>query len=783
MFVPVEQLAGKSIGQHTLTKLIGRSALSAVYEAATSEQASPVMLTVFRLPDECVGDAWELFMERFEDEAARLRVLQHPNVVPYYEFGEEFGYPYLITPLTSNQTLVDILKQSVCTPVQMLHLLKQIAAGLDYIHGYGIVHGSLKPSNILLRAEQSQPRVLIANVGLTQILEMRGVGEVSHSHPHLFSVAGTLLTNPAYLAPEVVQGAPSDVRSDMYALGILIYEMLCGRPPFTGSDPIAVALQHVNQPIPPLQSLRPELPQALDGALRSVLERDPARRILQAEKLVTSLEGIIKTLQESSKGAPERQSGMMGKGSLTPHSAQAEQQWQGMPGVTGDKMPSLVPEFIAGSAGMTRRSAHGQFKLPSSGSLPPVPPAATPVGSATSPHSGQIFKPPMRPAGVPASTSQTVQSTAGASLFKSAQAPVQQNDQLVTVIASGPRARLMLPTTQSPAVQNASPFVAPVAPAMADSHSSQMAGGQQYNPLQASPAQMPDTNYAGWAQAGNVEIGVPPNAGMQGMYNDPQYTQQAGAMYNDPQYTQQAGAMYNDPQYAQQGMYNDRQYAQQAGAMYTDPQYAQQGMYNDPQYAQQYMDQYRQDAWVQHEQELEPGPDQGRRRATLIVGGAVVAAVLGAGGIDLLRMMKNRNNSAAIPATNNNQTQTAPPAATMQQAPAQPTPAPANKKAATVIADQKKLAINTAQDFTNPIDNHPAILVHLPDGKFAAYDNACTHQGVAVAYDPQTNKLVCPLHHSIFDPADNGKVLKGPAFLRLPAVPIQVNGDGTITAG
>ena len=736
MFVPVEQLAGKSIGQYKLTKLIGRSVLSAVYEAASSAQASSVMLTVFRLPDECVGEAWELFMERFEDEASRLRGLQHPHVVPYYEFGEEFGYPYLITPLTANRTLADLLKRDVCTPVQMLQLLKQIASGLDYIHSSGIVHGSLKPSNILLRVEQDQPRVLIANVGLAQILEMRGIGEVSHSHPHLFNVAGTLLTNPAYLAPEVVRGAPSDRRSDMYALGILIYEMLCGRPPFIGSDPMAVALQHVDQLIPPLRSLRPELPPALDGALRSVLERDPARRILQAEKLVSSLERIIITLQESSKGnlAPMRlgSTGTMKKGMLV------EKQWQGMPGVTGDKMPSLVPEFMSGAGIMAKKAANSQFKLPSSDALPPIPPVplappAVPAKPATTQRPGQIFKPPMAlGSGVQASSPPSAQAAPAARTFqpvpaKQAQVPpVQQyvmpptESPLVTVIASGAQAKQMLPSMPSSVMQNVSPYAAP---STANAYTTQMAASQQYAPTQAPVAQGPDMNYSGWAQAGSVGMGMPANPGMQ------------------------AGAMYDASQYAQQ----------------------------------QYMDAYGQGYWVQHEQDLQPVPDKGRRRAVAIVGGAVVAAVLGAGGINLLRMMQNDNNNNAPQGTGNNQTQAPSPATTGQQQSGQPNPAPANKKVSTVIANQKNLATNAAQDFTNPIDKHAAILVHLPDGKFAAYDKACTHQGVAVAYDPQTNKLVCPLHHSIFDPADNGKVVHGPAFLRLPAVQIQVNGDGTIT--
>jgi len=718
MFVPVEQLAGKNIGQYMLTKLIGRSELSAVYEAASSAQASSVMLTVIRLPDDCVGEAWELFMERFEDEASGLRTLQHPHVVPYYEFGEEFGYPYLITPLTASRTLVDLLQHDVCTPVQMLQLLKQIASGLDYVHSLGIVHGSLKPSNILLRSEQNQPRVMIANVGLAQILEMRGIGEVSHSHPHLFSVAGTLLTNPAYLAPEVVKGAPSDVSSDMYALGILIYEMLCGRPPFIGSDPVMVALQHVDQPIPPLQLLRPELSPALDGALRSVLERDPARRLLQAEKLVAALESTITSTQEAGKGnfapLPLGATGAIKKGMLM------EKQWQGMPGVTGDKMPSLAPEFAAAAGGTTKRSANGQFKLPSSGALPPIPPVPR-ASSAAVQSAGKVFKPAMTlGSGVRAPMPPPAQAAPPGQVFQPAPAtqaqvpPIQSSAQepLVTVIASGAQAQQMLPSAQPPVMQNVSPFAAPIAN---NDYTAQMAAGQQYSPVNDYTAQIPGANYGGWPQADN-------GMGMQ------------------------AGAMYNDQGYAQQ---------------------------------QQYMDAYGQEEWGQYEQDLGPVPNPGRRRAAAIVGGAVVAAVLGAGGINLLRMMREGNNTAAPQGTTTNQNQAPAPATTGQKPAGQPTPAPANQKASSVIANQKNLATNASQDFTNPVDKHAAILVHLPDGKFAAYDKTCTHQAVAVAYDPQTNKLVCPLHHSIFDPANNGKVVQGPAFLRLPAVKIQVNGDAT----
>lgn len=721
MFVPVEQLVDKNIGQYKLTKLIGMSVLSAVYEAAP-EQGSPVMLTVFRLPDECVGEAWEVFMERFEYEAARLKGLQHPHVVPYYAFGEEFGYPYLITPFTANRTLADVLKFGACTPVQVLQLLKQIASGLDYVHSRGIVHGSLKPSNILLRDEPgSGPRVLLASVGLTQILEMRGIGQVSYSHPHLFSVAGTLLTNPAYLAPEVVQGAPSDARSDIYAVGIMIYEMLCGRPPFTGSDPLDVALQHLDQRVPPLQSLRPDLSSAFDNLMRRVLERDPSRRIQRGEKLVSAFERAMTNAPDAGNENVALTGQMLAANGA--RVKQLEQKWQGMPGITNDRMPSLVPEFAADMTGVARRGTSGQFRPPRSGALPPA--ASTGTGAGSSPSlikpaapGGQIFKsptpsgikPPIAPppaaARVPSSEPLATQISAGQQAVKASQLLARQ------ISPNG------MPTSGRAPVP---PMPAP--PAAPNGYGAQMQGGQPYAMMQA-PSQMQNEEYASQAYGGN---------GVAGM--------QAGAMYN------------NDPRYAQQPYMDGAGYGQQP-----------------------YMDGagYGQEDWSQ---EAPVAPDQ-RRRALVIVGGAVAAAVLGAGALNLLRIMRSNSTTQM----DNNGTQVATPVGGHQN-PGQTTPASTNKTTGTVIASQAKLATNASLDFTDPTSKHPSILIHLPNGNFVAYDKACTHQGVAVAYNPKTNTLICPLHGSVFDPTNKGAVLHGPAIIRLSPVAIHINADGSITAG
>nr|MBA2678897.1 Rieske 2Fe-2S domain-containing protein [Ktedonobacteraceae bacterium] len=419
-----------------------------------------------------------------------------------------------------------------------------------------------------------------------------------------------------------------------------------------------------------------------------------------------------------------------------------EKQWQGMPGVTGDKMPSLAPEFASSAGWMAKRPNNGQFKLPSSGALPPIPsaPLAPAANAASAQSARSVFKPPMTlgsgvrpPISPDAHADSSAQEFRPVSPAQTAQPAPQQP--LVTVLASGAQAKQMLPPAQPPIMQNVSPFAAPMAN---NGYPSQIAG-QQYSPIQSSSMQVPDANYAGWEQASNAAMmGMPADPGMQ-----------AGMMYNASAYGQQ---QYNDPAYGQQ-------------------QYM--GAYGQGEWVQ--------GEWVQYEQDLGPAPNRGRRRAVAILGGAVVAAVLGAGGINLLRTMREETPPVVPQGTNTNQTQVPSPVPAGQKPTGQPTPVPVNQQAGPVIANQKNLATNAAQDFTNPTNKHAAILVHLPSGKFAAYDKACTHQGVAVTYDPQTNKLVCPLHHSIFDPADNGKVVQGPAFLRLPAVKIQVNGDGTIT--
>jgi len=280
--ISIDQLVGNTLGSYRVEQLLGHGSVNAVYLARQLTQQQTVMLTAFILPQECSPQARERFRERFTRVASALTKLKHPHVLPVYDFGEQLGYPYIVTPLVTTGSLAKLLKQqSRLNPTQTLEILQQVAAGLDYAHSQGVVHGTLKHTNILLDNEQ---KVQIAGFGLFNILEIRGIELFPHPYAHLFSIARTFLGAPEYIAPEVVQGAPIDARSDLYALGAMLFEMLCGKPPFSGSDPLATALQRLQQPVPSLLTHAPDLPPGLDLLVHRALEPDPTQRYQSAEK-------------------------------------------------------------------------------------------------------------------------------------------------------------------------------------------------------------------------------------------------------------------------------------------------------------------------------------------------------------------------------------------------------------------------------------------------------------------------------------------------------------------
>ncbi|MBO0783800.1 MAG: serine/threonine protein kinase, partial [Ktedonobacteraceae bacterium] len=269
----VDQLIGTTVRNYHITRLLGQGNLSVVYLAEQQTQRLPVMLTFFRISPEYSDNARDYFFARFSQVAGGLIHLNHPAILPTLNFGEYFSSPFLVTPYVEETSLTSVLRQQRrCTPEQTLNLLRQVASGLDHAHEQGVIHGTLRSANILLSNEQI---VHMTGFGLAQMLAMRGISSANRPEAHLLNINGSFLYSPEHIAPEIVRGAPPSAQADVYALGILAFELLTGQLPFTGSDPFVIASQHLTWRVPSLLSLSSDVPAGLDLVIQKALERDP----------------------------------------------------------------------------------------------------------------------------------------------------------------------------------------------------------------------------------------------------------------------------------------------------------------------------------------------------------------------------------------------------------------------------------------------------------------------------------------------------------------------------
>ncbi len=343
----VDQLVGRTLGEYQIERLLGHGQLSAVYMAQHKSQRRTVMVTTFNFPDSIV--VRERFAERFAQEGAALVGLKHPNILTTYDFGEQAGFPYLVTAFVKGASLSQVLKQQTrLTPRQTLDILKQLAAGLDYAHSKGVTHGILSLSNVLVSNELT---VQIAGFGLKTLLEVHGNAQSKQPQAHLFSESGTFLGSPEYMAPERVLGMPTDARSDIYALGIMLFELLSGTLPFRGSTPLESALKRVQQPVPSLHTVSPDVSQALDLVVGKALERDPARRYQRAGEIAGAFDRVLTVLEAAAKTPATRTQQLAHDPQITmpptvnwfDEDVLPSGKWQLMPPIVTGHLPAVLP--------------------------------------------------------------------------------------------------------------------------------------------------------------------------------------------------------------------------------------------------------------------------------------------------------------------------------------------------------------------------------------------------------------------------------------------------------
>ena len=294
-------LVDKKLGKYHLLRKLGRGATAEVYLAETDETHEYAAIKVLRqdLPEE----QREKLLKRFYQEAKAARSLVHPNVVQVLDIGEQDGFHYIAQEYVQGRNLQKYI-QDEGTPSlpQSLHIMKCVLSGLQAAAEAGIVHRDIKPDNILLT---HTGEVKVTDFGLAQLTEV-GEGEAS------LTMVGTTLGTPMYMSPEQVRGSKLDHRSDLYSFGVTCYHMLAGRPPFTGSNPMSVAIKHVNHAPKPLGERKTDLPVGLCEIVDKLMAKKADERYPTARHVLRELKEVILGLQGKSSGvtkAPPKATG------------------------------------------------------------------------------------------------------------------------------------------------------------------------------------------------------------------------------------------------------------------------------------------------------------------------------------------------------------------------------------------------------------------------------------------------------------------------------------------
>ena len=270
----------KTIGRYRIKAELGRGGMSTVYLAHDPHFERDVAIKL--LPLQLLHQS--TFRRRFEREAKVVAALDHSAIVPVYDFGEENGQPFLVMRFMTGGTLADRLNQGALSIREAVYIISRLAPALDEVHSHGVIHRDLKPSNILFD-QRNEP-----------YLSDFGTAKITNAHTKLTDTGGAVGT-PAYMSPEQIQGeAQLDSRSDIYTLGILLFEMLTGMHPYQTNTPIAVAVKHIFEPVPLILDMQPDLPPNFQEVIASAMAKNREDRYATAVVFAEALNKVVTQL-------------------------------------------------------------------------------------------------------------------------------------------------------------------------------------------------------------------------------------------------------------------------------------------------------------------------------------------------------------------------------------------------------------------------------------------------------------------------------------------------------
>lgn len=275
---------GQNVGNYEILRELGRGGMGVVYKAHETSLNRMVALKV--LPAHLAVD--EQFLGRFNREARAVAALNHPNIVTVYAVGEDRGTHFIAMEYVKGVTVAQMMRQSgPLHPDRALQIILDAAEALDLAHKRGIVHRDIKPQNVMI---DEAGRVKVMDFGLA-----RAVASESN-----LTADGALLGTPMYMSPEQCEGRPADHRSDIYSLGVVLYEMLTGTSPFTANTPLAIMRQIVDRPFPDIRQTSTMVPDSVAAIVNKMVAREPGQRYQSSAALCSD----IRALKKSAAGNP-----------------------------------------------------------------------------------------------------------------------------------------------------------------------------------------------------------------------------------------------------------------------------------------------------------------------------------------------------------------------------------------------------------------------------------------------------------------------------------------------